>query len=187
MGGVKMSRIVNGVNLEALGGFVDGVKTGAVSPEIRFTAKSSWTGGTRTEVVIDQFSAGGVNAAPAERSFKLVVDEPAALGGQDTAPNPVEYLAAGLCGCITAGIVTNAAMFGATVEGLEVTVDADINVLGLFGLDRSVPSRCSRITYTVKVHGENTEALLKSCQVIDGKSPVRNTLANAIEIVTHVV
>jgi len=187
MEGVEMSKIVNGVNLEAVAGFVDGVKTGAVSPEIRFSAKSSWTGGTRTEVVIDQFSAGGVNAAPAERSFRLVVDEPAALGGQDTAPNPVEYLAAGLCGCITAGIVTNAAMFGATVEGLEVTVDADINVLGLFGLDRSVPSRCSRITYTVKVHGDDPAALLKSCQVIDGKSPVRNTLANAIEIVTHVV
>ena len=182
-----MSKIVNGVNLEAIGDFVDGVKTGAVSPEIRFSAKSNWTGGTRTEVVIDQFSAGGVNAAPAERSFRLVIDEPAALGGQDTAPNPVEYLAAGLCGCITAGIVTNAAMFGATVEGLEVTVDADINVLGLFGLDRSVPSRCSRITYTVKVHGDDPAALLKSCQVIDGKSPVRNTLANAIEIVTHVV
>ena len=182
-----MSKVVNGVNLEALGGFVDGVKTGAVSPEIRFSAKSIWTGGTRTEVVIDQFSAGGVNAAPAERSFRLVIDEPAALGGQDTAPNPVEYLAAGLCGCITAGIVTNAAMFGATVEGLEVTVDADINVLGLFGLDRSVPSRCSRITYTVKVHGEDPAALLKSCQVIDAKSPVRNTLANSIEIVTHVI
>ena len=116
-----------------------------------------------------------------------MVDEPAALGGQDTAPNPVEYLAAGLCGCITAGIVTNAAMFGANVEGIEVTVDADINVLGLFGLDRSLPSHCNRITYTVKLSGEDPAALLKSKQIIDGKSPVRNTLANTIEIVTHVV
>jgi uncharacterized OsmC-like protein len=182
-----MTTVSNGVNLEALGGFVEAVKNGAVSPDIRFTAKSRWTGGTRTEVTIDQFSAGGVNAAPTDRSFKLVVDEPAALGGQDTAPNPVEYLAAGLCGCITAGIVTNAAMFGTNVEGLEVTVDADINVLGLFGLDRSVPSHCSRITYTVKLRGSDEAALRKSKEVIDGKSPVRNTLANAIEIVTHVV
>ena len=182
-----MTKVVNGVNLEALGGFVDAVKKGAVSPEIRFTARSNWMGGTRTEVTIDQFAAGGVNAAPPERSFKLVVDEPAALGGQDTAPNPVEYLAAGLCGCITAGIVTNAAMFGANVEGLEVTVEADINVLGLFGLDRSVPSHCHRITYSVKLNGEDMAALLKSKQVIDGKSPVRNTLANTIEIVTRVV
>ena len=109
------------------------------------------------------------------------------MGGQDTAPNPVEYLAAGLCGCITAGIVTNAAMFGAKVELLEVTVDADINVLGLFGLDRSVPSHCNRITYTVRLNGEDPAALLKSKQIIDGKSPVRNTLANTIEIVTQVV
>lgn len=182
-----MSEIVNGVDLDALGRFVNAVKTGVISPEIRFTAKSSWAGGTRTEVTIYQFSAGGVNAAPPERRFKLMVDEPAALGGQDTAPNPVEYLAAGLCGCITAGIVTNAAMFGANVEGIEVTVDADINVLGLFGLDRSLPSHCNRITYTVKLSGEDPAALLKSKQIIDGKSPVRNTLANTIEIVTHVV
>ena len=182
-----MTNIVNGVNLDALGGFVDAVKQGAVSPEIRFSAKSTWAGGTRAEVTIDQFFAGGAPAAPTGRSFRLVVDEPAALGGQDTAPNPVEYLAAGLCGCITAGIVTNAAMFGVEVEGLEVTVDADINVLGLFGIDRSVPSHCNRITYTVKLNGENPAALLKSKQVIDGKSPVRNTLANSIEIVTHVV
>ena len=182
-----MTKVVNGVNLDALGGFVDAVKKGAVSPEIRFTARSNWAGGTRTEVTIDQFAAGGVNAAPPERSFKLVVDEPAALGGQDTAPNPVEYLAAGLCGCITAGIVTNAAMFGANVKGLEVTVEADINVLGLFGIDRNVPSHCNRITYSVKLKGEDQAALLKSKQVIDGKSPVRNTLANSIEIVTRVV
>ena len=78
-------------------------------------------------------------------------------------------------------------MFGANVEGLEVTVEADINVLGLFGLDRSVPSHCHRITYSVKLNGEDMAALLKSKQVIDGKSPVRNTLANSIEIVTRVV
>jgi len=182
-----MTNIVNGVDLEALGGFVDAVKTGAVSPDIRFTAKSRWVGGTRSEITIDQFFAGGQNAAPAERSFTVHVDEPAALGGQDTAPNPVEYLAAGLCGCITAGIVTNAAMFGTKVEGIEVTVDADINVLGLFGFDRSVPSHCSRITYSVKLDGEDQAALMKSKQVIDGKSPVRNTLAHTIEIVTKIL
>lgn len=178
-----MADIVNGVDLAALGGFVEAVKTGDVSPEIRFSAKSEWVGGTRSEVTIGRFFAGGENAAPAGRSFTVHVDEPAALGGQDTAPNPVEYLAAGLCGCITAGIVTNAALFGTKVETLEVTVDADINVLGLFGLDRSVPSRCNRITYSVKLNGEDPAALLRSREVIDAKSPVRNTLANAIEIV----
>ena len=182
-----MSDMKNGVNLAALSGFVDAVKTGAVSADVRFSARSKWMGGTRSEVTIDSFLAGGVNAAPPERSFTLQVDEPVALGGQDLAPNPVEYLAAGLCGCITAGIVTNAALFGTEVEGIEVTVDADINVLGLFGLDRSGPSQCGRITYTVKLRGGDEAALRKSKEVIDGKSPVRNTLANAIEIVTHMV
>ena len=182
-----MANIVNGVDLEALGGFADAVKNGDVSPEIRFTAKSSWVGGARTEVTVDRFFAGGQDSAPLDRCFKFYVDEPAVLGGQDTAPNPVEYLAAGLCGCITAGIVTNAALFGTKIESLEVTVDADINVLGLFGFDRTIPSHCNRITYAVKINGEDPAALLKSMQVIDGKSPVKNTLANAIDIVTKML
>ena len=181
-----MTHVVNGFDLEALRGFVDAVKNGAVSPDVRFMAKSVWTGGTRADVTIDQFTAGGVNATPSERSFNLPLDEPLAMGGEDTAPNPLENLAAGLCGCITAGIVSNASMFGANVEGLEVLVEADINVLGLFGLDRSVPSTRNRITYTVKLNGEDQTALLKSKQVIDSKSPAPNTLTNAMELVTQI-
>ena len=35
--------------------------------------------------------------------FKLVVDEPNDLGGTDEAANPVEYILAGLAGCINVG------------------------------------------------------------------------------------
>lgn len=34
------------------------------------------------------------------RQFKLVIDEPPALGGSDLGANPVEYLLASYAGCI---------------------------------------------------------------------------------------
>jgi uncharacterized OsmC-like protein len=154
-----MTNIVNGVDLEALRNFVDAVKTGTISPDLRFVAKSVWTGGSWAEVTIDQFTAGAVTPDPSALSYKLQLDEPANVGGQDTAPNHLENLAAGLCGCIMAGIVTNASMFGAKVDGLEVTVEADINVLGLFGFDRSVPSTRNRISYTVKLNCDEQTVL----------------------------
>jgi hypothetical protein len=41
----------------------------------------------------------GVNSTVAIRQFSVGVDEPPGLGGQDTAPNPVEYILAALGSC----------------------------------------------------------------------------------------
>ena len=41
----------------------------------------------------------GVDSAVAIRQFSVQVDEPAGLGGRDTAPNPVEYMLAALGSC----------------------------------------------------------------------------------------
>jgi uncharacterized OsmC-like protein len=182
-----MAGQLNGVDMAPLGQFVEGVKTGAISKDIRFAARSRWQGGTKTEVTVDRFYAGGQNAAPDGRRFTLQVDEPGALGGSDMAANPMEYLAAALCGCITAGIATNAEMFGTAVEGIEVEVDLDMDVLGLFGIDRSVSSQTHGISYTVRLKGPDKEALARAKATIDGKSPVRNTLANAIPMTTRIV
>ena len=51
------------------------------------------------------FSINGKNANATRldvkaRSFSVVVDEPADLGGTDAGPNPVEYVLAGYAGCL---------------------------------------------------------------------------------------
>ena len=191
-GSVRMmkAKSINGVNLEPIGQFVDVVKADPNAAHITFKASSTWCGGTQSKVTVAEFLSNGSVASPSGRHFSLTVDEPSVLGGGDSAPNPVEYLAAGLCGCITAGIATNAEMFGVPLEKLEVTVDVNYDVIGLLAVDRSVPTRSTGITYTVKLKGKpgvTREQLEKCKQVIDGKSPVRNTLGNAIPIATHVI
>src|SRR5699024_3777528 len=42
---------------------------------------------------------------------EVLIDEPESLGGTDIAPNPVEYLLAGLGGCINVLVVTFAEQF----------------------------------------------------------------------------
>ena len=183
-------KTVNGVDLEPIGKFIEAVKAAPDTAHITFKASSSWAGGTRSNVTISEFLSNGGVASPTGRKFSLAVDEPHVLGGGDGAPNPVEYLAAGLCGCITAGIATNAEMFGIPLEKLEVSVDVDFDVIGLLAVDRSVPTGSTGIKYTVRLKGKDgvSRAQLEKCKsVIDGKSPVRNTLAGAIPMRTEVI
>lgn len=181
---------VNGVALEPIGQLVDAVKADAGVAKITFRASSQWQRGTRTAVSVSEFLSNGAAASPSGRTFQLMVDEPGVLGGADSAPNPVEYLAAGLCGCITAGIATNAELFGVSLDKLEVDVDVNYDIAGLLAVDRSVPTASTGIKYTVRLKGKDgvTREQLERCKaVIDGKSPVRNTLAGAIPMTTEVI
>ena len=181
---------LNGIALAPIGQFIEMVKAEPDVAHITFRATSRWSGGARSAVSVTNFLSNGAPASPEGRTFDLAVDEPGVLGGGDSAPNPVEYLAAGLCGCITAGIATNAELFGVALDKIEVDVDIDYDVIGLLAVDRSVPTGATGITYTVRLKGKDgvsREQLEKCKTVIDGKSPVRNTLAGAIPMRTHVV
>lgn len=183
-----MTKQRNGVNLENIEALVGAIKDNPAMGNVRFSAKSEWKGGTKSEVTISDLHAGGQNIAASGRSFKLTVDEPPQLGGTDEAPNPVELLAAGLCGCLTAGIATNAALFGTDLEKLEVSVEADFDIRGLVALDRSVPTGAQEIRYTVRIKGAGPkEGLVRSKETIDRKSPVRNTLSSPIKITTQII
>ena len=184
------SSSINGVNLAPVGQFIDAVKADPKVAHITFRASSVWQGGTKADVKISEFLSNGAAASPAGRTFRMSVDEPHVLGGDDSAPNPVEYLAAGLCGCLTAGIATNAELFGIPLEKLEVQVDVAFDVIGLLAVDRSVPTGSTGIKYTVSLKGKQgvTREQLEKCKkVIDGKSPVRNTLAGLVPMTTEVI
>lgn len=178
----------NGVNLENIQQLVEAVKENPELGNVRFMARSQWQGGTKAEVSVTELHAGGQNIGREGRQFTLMVDEPPQLGGTDEAPNPVEYLAAGLCGCLTAGIATNAALFGTDLEKIEVTVEADFDIHGVLGLDKAKPNGAVQLHYTVKLKGAGpTDKLTKSKETIDRKSPVRNTLELPLTVTTGIV
>ncbi len=182
-----MSTIKNGVNLTDIGTYVEAVKNDPAQGQVKFVARSSWAGGTKTNVEVSQFYANGQAVAPQGRSFAFSVDEPGVLGGSDQAPNPGEMIAAALCGCLTAGIATNAALFDTTLEGLEVSVEVEWDMLGILGLDRSVPSRASGIHYTVTLSGGDADKLRRAKETLDRKSAVLKTLQEAVPVTTDVV
>jgi uncharacterized OsmC-like protein len=182
-----MSTLKNGINMTDLGAYVDAVKSDPSQGQVKFVARSSWGGGANTNVEVSQFYADGKPAAPQGRSFSFNLSEPGALGGDDTAPNPGEMIAAALCGCLTAGIATNAALFDTTLEDIEVSVEVEWDMLGILGLDRSVPSRAKGIHYTVTLSGDDADKLRRAKETLDRKSAILKTLQEAVPVTTDVV
>lgn len=179
--------IRNGVNVTQLKNLVDTIQQNPDMAKVTFKAKSKWNGGTQAKVNISDLIAGGNDISGEGRNFELNVDEPEVLGGKDEHPNPVEYLAAGLCGCLTAGIASNSALFETDLDEIDVEVDVDFDIHGLLGLDDDTPSGAIELNYNVKLKGpEAEEKLRKSKETIDNKSPVKKTLEMPLKITTNV-
>lgn len=82
-------------------------------------AAGMWIGSMTTDVSI--------------REFSFRTDEPERVGGTNSAPTPMEFVAGALNGCITVVIETVAAELGATLRALETASHAHMDVRGFEG------------------------------------------------------
>lgn len=180
------AKIRNGVNLTAIEQLCGGIEENASLSEVQFQARSTWKGSTQAEVKIGPMIAGGEDISPGTRDMKLMVDEPGVLGGPDEHPNPVEYLATALCGCLTAGIATNAALFDVELTKIDVDVDVNFNIKGVLGMDDSHPNGAIDLHYKVKLAGPGAAETMARCkETIDKKSPIRNTIELPLRVTTE--
>ena len=113
----KQSNVVNGLDVDALKDIVEQVKNEPAKGLVEFRVKSEWKGRTRSETSIEGYKIGGKEV---QRRFKLTVDEPFELLGENTAPNPQEYLMTALNACIMVGYVAGAAVNGITLSKVEI-------------------------------------------------------------------
>lgn len=108
-----------------------------------------------------------------------VIDEPPSLLGQDTAPNPSEAVLACLGSCLSVGIHANAVMRGITLTKLELELEGDINITGVWGIGDLSQKRLGFTDIRVKVdlEGDATHEELEELVAHSNYwSPVANTL-----------
>ncbi|HCS12893.1 MAG: hypothetical protein COS82_10955 [Zetaproteobacteria bacterium CG06_land_8_20_14_3_00_59_53] len=185
-----MSEHINGVNLNNISALIGAIQENNDLSKVRFHVESSWAGGTQTKVRVNEMYANEQNIAREDRNFEMIVDEPAQLGGVDEGPNPVETIAAGLCGCITAGMATNGALFGTEFKKIDMDCDVFFDVRGVFGLDKTdtIPNGALRINLNIRAKSDADEAEVRKVkEIIDRKSPMKNTLELPLEITTNLI
>ncbi len=115
-----------------------------------------------------------------------VVDEPPALLGDDTAPNPTEALLAALGSCVAVGIQANAVARGYTVHAIEIELEGDINITSVWGAGdlSSKPLGLTAVRMKARVEADGaTPAELDDLVAHAAKwSPVLNTVANPVPV-----
>jgi uncharacterized OsmC-like protein len=178
----------NDVNLDALKATDQLIRENPALAKVVIKATSTWQRGTKTQVTVGEWSAGGNNMAAPPRRFTIMVDEPEILGGVDGAPFPPEVLLAALAGCVTNGTATNAALFDVPIDGIQIAMEAHLDARGFLGHDKSVRNGITDIHYTVTIQSPAPEEKVRKCkETIDRKSAIRDTLANPVNITSKFV
>ncbi len=141
-------------------------------PEIARTVWKSevtWDGAFRT-------NARSRNLAP------IAFDEPPALGGTDTAPNPVEQILGALGSCLAIGYAANASAAGIELTSLRIKLEGDLDLHTFLGLDEG-HAGFSSIKATVHIESDADDAAVEALhQKVVSTSPVGHTLTREVPV-----
>jgi len=165
----KTEQQLNDVNLEAVGALVAAVADDPEQGQTEWQATVTWTGAFRSEVTIRDFDP-------------IPSDEPAGLGGSDTAPNPVEQVLGALGNCLAVGYAANASAAGVEIEDLKIELSGDLDLQTFLGLK---PGHAGYGGLSVKVHldSDATEEQLAALHdKVVNSSPVGHTLSNPVPL-----
>lgn len=166
---------LNGLDLQGLKDFGAALRA---DPEQR---KTIWRSRVRWH--------GGFQHTAESRSHPPVrVDEPAALGGSDTAPNPAELLLDAVGTCLSIGYVLNAAARGIELRALELDVEGDIDIGVFAGVVENGNPGYSQIRVRANVESDATpEALQALHDHVVRTSPICSTVARPVAVTTELI
>jgi uncharacterized OsmC-like protein len=164
---------LNGLDLQGLKDFGAALTSDPERRKTVWRSRVRWQGGFQ-------------NTAESREHAPVRVDEPTALGGSDTAPNPAELLLDAVGTCLSIGYVLNAAARGIELKGLELDVEGDID-LGVFaGVVEDGNPGYSQIRVRAHIDSDAApEALQALHDHVVRTSPVCNTVARPVAVTTE--
>ena len=113
------------------------------------------------------------------RQFKLIVDEPNDLGGTDEDANPVEYILAGLAGCINVIGHIVAKELGFEIKKLNIEVSGDINPNKFLGVSNNERAGFKSIGLNLIPETDaDINTLSKWLTIVEERCPVKDNLNN---------
>src|SRR6185369_13742164 len=105
---MAVSTKMNGVDVDRLFETINAIKQMPRLADFKFRLQNRWINGGQNASTIKNFYGAGQDHQHKD-PFVLKADEPAVLLGEDSAPNPVEYLMHALVTCVTSALVYHAA------------------------------------------------------------------------------
>lgn len=172
----------NGVDTATLFATLDAVKAQPEAAQFQFRVMNRWISGTHSQGTVDTFFGVGEERRH-DRPTTLDADHPAVLVGSDKGPTPVEHVLAGLAACLTAGIANVAAARNIELTKVESTVEGDIDLNGILGLDAEVRNGFEAIRVRFSIQGDaSPEELQRIVDQSRRRSAVYDILTNGVPV-----
>ena len=125
----------------------------------------------------------GVTCDIEDGGWELVADEMPGDGGAGLGPDPGVLVRAGLGSCLAMGYVQWAALLDIPLDSVEVTVEADYDARGMYGVDDSVSPGWPAVRYTAVIGSPAPEERVRELvETADRHSPVLDDLRRALPV-----
>jgi len=184
------TKIVSGMDLDKLEAFRTSLEESPVI--LGLGAQGVWEGHSgRSTVHIGPYDLDGQHIERKTRHYTIPygawkeVEEAIGFVGPTDRAEPVEMALGAVAACLVNSIALNAPRHGIKLEGLEITVHADVDPSVLFEVKgpESHTSCIPKITTEVKVKGDLTDEQLQTIQELVHYSPVHGMVeyANTVE------
>ncbi|MBF9033220.1 OsmC family peroxiredoxin [Rhodobacterales bacterium HKCCE2091] len=177
---------MNGVDVPTLLGTIGFVGENPAAAEFQFRARGEWVDGTFSRATVNgYFGAGGEQGR--DTDFVVEADHPAVLCGGDRGMTPPEMLLSALAACITAGIGNIASARQIRLTSVRTSVEGDINLLGMLGLNDQVRNGYGAIRARVEIAGDaSAEKLAQVVEQSVARSAVFDMLKNGTAVSVEV-
>jgi uncharacterized OsmC-like protein len=164
----------NGVNATAVVAYAQQLQVDAPPDGTEFRAAVRWQGGFRNEIVVRDLPP-------------TYADEPAVLGGTNTAANPVEQILGALGSCLAIGYTAGAVARGITIEDLRIELSGSIDLPVFFGL-KAGHAGYEQIDAKVFLKTDAPQEAIDALHAdVFRTSPVGNTLERPAALTVEVV
>ncbi|MGQ0849420.1 MAG: OsmC family protein [Actinomycetota bacterium] len=168
------SSALNHVDLAAVGALVEAIQTNPDHAQTIWKAEVTWDRAFRTKARSRDFGP-------------VAYDEPPALGGTNTAANPVEQILGAFGSCLAIGYAANATAAGIPINELRIELEGDLDLHTFLGL---ADGNAGFSEIRAKVHLDadaDPDQIADLHNKVVATSPVGHTITRPISVSVNLV
>lgn len=145
----------NGVDVEFLRSAREMLTAEPEGAKFQWRVSNTWVRGTHSRSTCSSYFGLGEEQSH-KQEFSFDGDHPELFASEDHGATPTEIVLAALASCLTAGVASVAQHRGIQLHRVSATLEADMDVRGVLGVDSDVRNGFSNVKVTYSIDADAT-------------------------------